>query len=129
MDFIGNEIFLRKTNLFLLPNYNGKTFSPGTIVFPKNDGEVLTNKKRILEFQSLVDLNTGTFESYSFISTDFTFLIWSSIDLSKYTKGSALPTIDKEKLLSTKFAIPSLSTQRRITMKVKSTFEVVDSFY
>ncbi|MGT2969344.1 hypothetical protein BVE84_10205 [Streptococcus azizii] len=114
MNTAGNEKYLRFTSLFIKSNLKFKIFPSGTIVFPKNGGAVLTDKKRILSNLSAVDLNTGTFTPYQILNHEYAYLIWQKIDFSRYTKGSALPTLDKEKLLNIRFFVPSLISQEKI---------------
>lgn len=114
MNSEGNEKYLRFTSLFIKSDIKFKIFPSGTIVFPKNGGAVLTNKKRILSRLSAVDLNTGTYTPYQILNHEYAYLIWRRIDFSGYTKGSALPTLDKDKLLNVRIYLPSLLSQEKV---------------
>lgn len=59
MNLPGNECVLKHTSLYVSKAATIKKFPKGTIVFPKNGGAMLTNKKRILGQESVCDLNTG----------------------------------------------------------------------
>ena len=59
MNLSGNELFMNNTYSYLSETYDGIMFPENSIIYPKNGGALLTNKKRILSKPSLVDLNTG----------------------------------------------------------------------
>lgn len=52
MNHMGNEVYMKKSNILLTPNefkkLKVKLYPKGTIVFPKRGGAILTNKKRLL---------------------------------------------------------------------------------
>ena len=118
MNTLGNKKYMTITSLYYLGNK--KLFSPNSIIFPKNGGALFTNKKRILSQPSVVDLNTGVFTPSSCFNFDFIFTIFQSIDFRKYSKGTALPTIDKDRFECMYLAIPPLNEQKRIVEKIKS---------
>ena len=57
MNTLGNDVYLDITSSYKIDA--NKLFPKGAIVFPKNGAAVSTNKKRILKYDSIVDLNTG----------------------------------------------------------------------
>lgn len=118
MNTVGNEKYLAITKSYLNDNYTGSIFPKNTIVYPKNGGAVLTNKKRILYTDSLVDLNTGGFCLYGLIDVDFFYLLFSTIDFRQHVKGTALPTIDMTSVREIILALPPLAEQKRIVEKV-----------
>ncbi|KAA6228190.1 restriction endonuclease subunit S, partial [Campylobacter sp. LR286c] len=93
MNLPENQTYMLKTTLFS-KNQKLKVYKSGSIIFPKNGGAVFTNKKRILTMDSIVDLNTSVLTPYFLIGLNYLYYFMLSIDLGKFTKGTALPTID-----------------------------------
>ena len=125
MNSIGNEVYLVNTELFL---FNSSYIYPkNSIVFPKNGGALLTNKKRILSRDSMVDLNTGVFISSSHIDVKYLYLLFLTIDFKKIYKGTALPTLDYDKLNNLLIGMPPLNEQKRIVQKIEEVFSRIQS--
>lgn len=125
MNSIGNEVYLVNTELFL---FNSSYIYPkNSIVFPKNGGALLTNKKRILSRDSMVDLNTGVFIPSSHIDVKYLYLLFLTIDFKKIYKGTALPTLDYDKLNNLLIGIPPLNEQKRIVQKIEEVFSHIQS--
>lgn len=125
MNSIGNEVYLVNTELFL---FNSSYIYPkNSIVFPKNGGALLTNKKRILSRDSMVDLNTGVFIPSSHIDVKYLYLLFLTIDFKKIYKGTALPTLDYDKLNNLLIGIPPLNEQKRIVQKIEEVFSRIQS--
>ena len=128
MNTSGNEVFMQFTEKYLSEDYSGKLFAPNSIVFPKNGGAVFTNKKRILKYESVVDLNTGVFTPYSCLDLKFMYWMFNSIDFNKYYKGTALPTVDKKRMDNLFFGIPPLNEQKRIVKKIEELFPFIEKY-
>lgn len=126
MNSEGNELYLSHTILFLRGDSSTKQFRSNTIVYPKNGGALLTNKKRILAQNSVVDLNTGGFMPSQFVSIGYAYLLFLSIDFQDYHKGSAVPTLDMMKMRNTLVPLPPFAEQERIVESAKTAFECVD---
>lgn len=125
MNSIGNEVYLVNTELFL---FNSSYIYPkNSIVFPKNGGALLTNKKRILSRDSMVDLNTGVFIPSSHIDVKYLYLLFLTIDFKKIYKGTALPTLDYDKLNNLLIGMPPLNEQKRIVQKIEEVFSRIQS--
>ena len=127
MNVKGNELFLDKTANYLNDKYDGVVFNKGSFVFPKNGGAVLTNKKRILLHDSLVDLNTGVITFSPSINAEYAFLMFSFIDFSKLYKGSTIPTVDANIISNLIFALPPLDEQQRIVQITKKAWNLIDT--
>lgn len=125
MNTPGNEKIMHIANIGVPNSY--KHFPKGAFVFPKNGGAIFTNKKRILGQDSLVDLNTGVYIPSSCIDSDYAFMLFNTLDFKHLYKGTALPTIDMNKVNKIIFPLPPLPEQRRIVEKLDQLLPLCDS--
>ena len=124
MNTPGNELFLKYTESY----YDGepkKFFDKGTIVYPKNGGAVFTNKKRILAQDSIVDLNTGGYSPYAPIEMMYAYFFFQTIDFNHYHKGTAVPTLDMDKLRKMLIPLPPASEQKRIVKRITELLSII----
>ena len=125
MNLPGNEIFMEVVQYYVNDCYTGITFPKNSFIFPKNGGALLTNKKRILKQESLVDLNTGVLIPSPAMNNEFMFYLFSTVDFTKNYKGSTIPTIDNEMIGNIVFALPPIEEQSRIVQKIKSIYSIL----
>ena len=123
----GNEQELVNTEKYLITKPK-RVFLPGTIVYPKNGGAVFTNKRRLLKLESVIDLNTGGYVPGENLIPEYAFEFFKGLDFQKISKGTALPTIDQEKLRLTLIPIPPLLEQRRIVAKLNELLSLVETY-
>lgn len=116
MNTTGNEVFLISTLSYV--KQSKKYFPKGSIAFPKNGAAIATNKKRILKYDSIVDLNTGVCIFDSDILPKFGYYWFQNIDFRNYTRGGALPTLDIKTISLKNIPIPPLSIQRSIVSEL-----------
>lgn len=121
-DMNNNELYMQKVENYVDEQYKSKIMPKNTIIFPKNGGAVLTAKKRILIQDSLVDLNTSGIISSTDCDPMYIFYLFSSLDIRKYVKGSAVPTIDSKKLMETPVPLPPFNEQKRIVSRIEKIF-------
>jgi len=125
MNLPGNEIFMEVVQYYVNDCYTDITFPKNSFIFPKNGGALLTNKKRILKQESLVDLNTGVLIPSSAVNNEFMFYLFSTVDFTKNYKGSTIPTIDNEMIGNIVFALPPIEEQSRIVQKIKAIMDIL----
>ena len=125
----GNEIWLQKTSSFLKKSERTRTFFRGTIVYPKNGGAVFTNKRRLLNQESVVDLNTGGYVPGKFLDIGYAYNIFLGLDFRTISKGTALPTLDQTKLRNYLIPLPPLAEQRRIVARVNELLSLLDELH
>lgn len=126
MNVPGNSEYMVVDSLYIVKG-NYPTFPKNSIIFPKNGGALLTNKKRILSKESLVDLNTGVLIPNDMVNYKYLYYILLSIDFNECYKGTALPTLDSKKFLDIKVYVPSLEEQEDLIKKLDLTFNLIES--
>ena len=121
----------RKQNVigayYLKNEYTGNIFMKGSFIFPKNGGAVFTNKKRILDSNALVDLNTGVYTASSKMCLKFVFYLFNRLDFRFLYKGTALPTVDMDKVRQILIPLPPIEEQQRIVDKLDEMLPLVDA--
>lgn len=124
MNTVGNERELRYTISYI--EDSRKYFKKNTIVFPKNGAAIATNKKRILAFDSIVDLNTaGIYADDSILSCLYLYYFLQNIDFKEITRGGAVPTLDLKELRNRIINIPPISDQQRIVAELDCLNEMI----
>lgn len=119
MNSIGNEREMVNAKLYVDDSYTGKTFPAGTIIYPKNGGAVLTNKRRMLVKESVVDLNTGSCTPYLEECLNYLRLFFETIDFREFYKGTAVPTVNGSLVKELLVPLPSLTEQSRIVKRLE----------
>lgn len=126
MNAKGNESYMISTLLYV--SNPRKIFPKGSIVFPKNGGAIFTNKKRILSFDSVIDLNTEAIvPNAQYVTTDFLYKLLLDIDLSQFDNGGGLPSINIRKMQSHEVLIPPVSEQERLVSFLDAQFAKIDA--
>lgn len=123
MNTLGNDVYLDITSSYKIDA--NKLFPKGAIVFPKNGAAVSTNKKRILKYDSIVDLNTGVAIFPKSINEKFAYYWFIDTDFKKYVRGGALPTLDIKSLKDKPFPSIDKSIQLSIVTELDKINELI----
>lgn len=116
MNLPGNEKYLIHSPSYLSGEI--KTFPANSIVFPKNGAAVSTNKKRILQVDSVVDLNTAVMLANQNISVNYLYYILINIDFANLVKRGAVPTLNISELKNIIVPVPPFETQAQIVAEL-----------
>lgn len=101
--------------------------APGTVIFPKIGGAIATNKRRILTCPTVIDNNCLGLYPKEGVSTDWLYLVLSSIDFSKYQAGTSVPALSQGTLAKIPVGLPIPSEQHRIVAKVAELMALCDA--
>ena len=101
-------------------------FPPGTIVFPKVGGALLTNKRRMLVCETCIDNNlmgcvvTGA-------ETDFVFQVLKWLDLGRMAKPGPVPAIGEGEIREIRIQLPPNSEQTAIVRFLERAAMMMDN--
>lgn len=92
--------------------------SPGTVIFPKIGGAIATNKRRILTRPTAIDNNCLGITPKDGVTTDWLYLLLSSIDFAKYQAGTSVPALSQGALAKIPVSLPGQAEQHSMVAKV-----------
>lgn len=123
MNHPNNSVYLDSTNSYL--DVDSKYYEAGAIVFPKNGAAISTNKKRILKYDSVVDLNTGIASPDDSVIGLYLYLFFLHIDFKDYTRRGTIPTLDFAELRNIPIPVPPLSIQTAIVSELDALSAII----
>jgi type I restriction enzyme, S subunit len=130
MNLLGNEKFIRFTNHTIdedtAKRLRVNIHPAGTVVFPKIGGAISTNKRRILITPSAIDNNCLGITPREGISTDYLYLLLTSIDFTVYQAGTSVPALSQGVIGQISVGLPTLDEQHRIVAKVDELMALCD---
>ena len=125
MNFEGNEKRMIKPTAWLVSKK--RCFNAGSIVFPKNGGAVYTRKVRVLEHDSVVDLNTGVCTpDKKTIDCEYLYHWFSNLNITDVVVEGTIPFVDFGMLREVSIPLPPLDVQREIVAKVEAGLKEAD---
>jgi type I restriction enzyme S subunit len=119
MNLPDNEVTLSRANNWVndedLHSLRATVFPAGTVVFPKVGAALLTNKKRILSRDALVDNNVmGVTIRDPRCLSQFLLYWFHTVDLRDLSNPGPLPSINGGRVKETVVSLPSIPLQRAI---------------
>jgi type I restriction enzyme S subunit len=99
---------------------------PGTVIFPKVGGALLTNRRAVLGTAAVFDNNLmGAIPTR--VDPGWLFLWFCSVDLSRYANTQSLPSIRQSSVAALRIPLPSTGDQRRIAAELTEQLVTVDA--
>ncbi|EPN6727935.1 restriction endonuclease subunit S [Pseudomonas putida] len=130
MNLSGNERFILTANNSIdettASRLRVNVHPAGTVVFPKIGGAIATNKRRLLVKPTAIDNNCLGLTPNGTLSSDYLYLLLSSIDLTRYQAGTSVPALSQGVLADIIVGVPPLTEQDRIIAKVDELMALCD---
>lgn len=125
MNTLGNETIMKVVDIYVSTKFQKKIVRKKSVIYPKNGGALLTNKRRIVLDDCLIDLNTGFCTPFLF---DVYFLYYNflKIDFKQYYTGTAVPTVSSSIIKNFAIPLPPLSEQQRIVAVLETALAKID---
>lgn len=121
-----NSVYMIETELFVV--HPRKTIPANSIIFPKNGGAIFTGKKRILKYDSIIDLNTEALNiKDKNVNLQFLYTFLLGVDFGQFDNGGGLPSINIKKMKDFIVPVPPLSDQERIVALLDDQFAKIDA--
>ena len=121
-----NSVYMIETELFVV--HPRKTIPANSIIFPKNGGAIFTGKKRILKYDSIIDLNTEALNiKDNNVNLQFLYTFLLGVDFGQFDNGGGLPSINIKKMKDFIVPVPPLPEQERIVSYLDAEFAKIDA--
>jgi len=108
----------------ILAQIGGRTYPPGTIIFPKVGGALLTNKKRILGVEAAFDNNVMGVVPRR-VDGDWLYHWILGYDLRQLANTQALPSIRQSDVADLEIDLPPPPEQRRTAARLREQMAAV----
>jgi type I restriction enzyme S subunit len=131
MNLPGNELEIARTNHTIdeetVERLRINVHPAGTVIFPKIGGAIATNKRRILIRPTAIDNNCLGITPCKSLSTEYLFLLLTSIDFTAYQAGTSVPALSQVTLGKVVVALPPQAEQSRIVARVNELMRLCDA--
>jgi type I restriction enzyme, S subunit len=120
MNLPGNEKFMRSSNNWIdsltLKALKAKTFPRSAILFPKIGAALLTNKKRMLVRDSVIDNNVMAVvvNDESVCVPEYLYHWFLTLDLGRIANAGTVPSLTSSRLAEVSLPLPPAAEQRKI---------------
>ena len=121
-----NQKYMVKAENFLSVNAEYKTIPVNSIIYPKNGGALLTNKRRITTAECLIDLNTG-YCAPIIVNVDYVYLWFFTVNFGDFYTGTAVPTVNAGTIKNLLIPLPPLTEQQQIVAKLEALLAEIDT--
>lgn len=139
MNLKGNEKYLTRAVNYLdredLKTVKAKALPAGTVIFPKVGAALLTNKRRILQTDTIVDNNIMGLIPQG-VSSEFFYYWMLNFDVTSHIGNGALPSINQGYVEKLELLLPTMREQERIVqilstvdIEIQKTSEVLGGLY
>ena len=102
----------------LLKTMRAKSYPPGTIIFPKVGGALLTNKRARIAVRASFDNNVMGLIPRD-IDGDYLYWFMCQFDMTQLANTQALPSVRASDVAQINVPVPSKDDQRRIAARLK----------
>ncbi len=123
MNLDGNETFITLSSNYVDRASNIKNiFPPGTTIFPKRGGAILTNKKRLSKLEICCDLNVmGAIPNQDIVHSFYVFYYFLRMDFEIFANtGSTIPQINNYDIAPLDIAVPPMAIQYSFASKIEA---------
>lgn len=121
MNIPSNYLVIRDAFSYVMrmPEVEKMIIPPNSVIFPKRGGAIATNKKRLVESDILIDLNTMAVvcPPHS-LDAKFFYYWFLQIDLATLNTGSSVPQINNGQIAPLEIPLPSLAEQKKIVARL-----------
>ncbi|MDR1848692.1 MAG: restriction endonuclease subunit S [Zoogloeaceae bacterium] len=110
----------------LLKLMRAKPYPPGTVIFPKVGGALLTNKRARLGVSATFDNNVMGLIPRT-IDGDYLYWFMCQFDMAQLANTQALPSVRASDVAQIEIPVPSLCQQRQIAARLKAQLAEVET--
>jgi type I restriction enzyme, S subunit len=111
-------------NRDILQSLRARTYPPGTVIFPKVGGALLTNKRARLAVEATFDNNVMGLVPTD-VDGDYLFYFMCSVDMSGLANTQAIPSVRGSDVACIEIPVPPFHEQRRIAAHLKNQLAAV----
>ncbi|QPD02865.1 MAG: hypothetical protein Nkreftii_000639 [Candidatus Nitrospira kreftii] len=112
-------------NREILQSLRARTYPPGTVIFPKVGGALLTNKRARLAVEATFDNNVMGLVPTD-VDGDYLFYFMCSVDMSDLANTQAIPSVRGSDVACIEIPVPPFHEQRRIAAHLKTQLAAVE---